>query len=165
MTSMRNLQLPAGVGLPGCWTLARDRAITLDAGEPGYLHVASGALWATLEGPHAQGPTNQWGDVVLYCGARIRLVPGQQVVLESFPAAANERACFNWEPDAARQRSGLSWAASLWRWLRAMGGAITGGLGQWLEPGPGWSRRAPDFHTQARDQVWRRLYHLGINQP
>lgn len=167
-TSMRFLQLTAGsagFALPGCWTLARDRAIKLDTRDPGYLRVAHGAVWATLDGPHEQGQANEWGDVVLRCGARIRLVPGQQVVLEPYPDAANEDACFSWEPDGPVQQTGLSRAARVWRWLRGIGTAVTGGLGQWLEPGPGWPRHREDFYQQTRDQALRRLYHLSINQP
>lgn len=168
MSSMRVLQLPAtpaGFGLPGCWTLARDRAITLDTRAPGYLRVAHGSLWATLEGPHAQGPANEWGDLVLRCGARIRLAPGRQVVLESYPDAANEDACFSWEPEPPQPRTALSRMAVVWRSVRGFGAKLAGGLGRWLEPGPGWPRQPQDFHAQSRDQVWRRLYHLGINQP
>lgn len=168
MSSMQIPQLPAspaGPVLAGCWMLSRDRAITVDTRESGYLRVAHGAVWATLDGPHAQGPSNEWGDVVLRCGARIRLAPGQHVVLESFPDAANEEACFSWEPDVAVPRPAWSGAAVAWGWLRRLGTAATGGLGQWLEPGPGWPRQPQDFHAQSRDAVWRRLYHLGINQP
>lgn len=168
MSSMRVLQLPAtpaGLGLTGCWTLAPDRAITLDTREPGYLRVAHGALWATLEGPHAQGPANEWGDLVLRCGARIRLAPGRQVVLESYPDAANEDACFSWEPEPAQPRATPSRWALVWRSVRGLGAKLAERLGRWLQPGPGWPRQPLDFHAQSREQAWRRLYHLGINQP
>lgn len=168
MSSMRVLQLPASptaIGLPGCWTLPRDRAITLDAREPGYLRLAHGAVWATLDGPHAQGQANEWGDVVLRCGAHIRLGPGQQVVLESYPDAANEDACFSWVPEVSEQASAWTVRAAIWRRLTGLGASLADGLGRWLEPGPGWPRYSPELHAHMRDQAWRSLYHLGINQP
>lgn len=178
MSSMRYLQLPsapAGFGLRSFWTLARHRAITLDAWQPGYLRVVHGTVWATLDGPHVQGAANDWGDLVLRGGARIRLVPGQHVVLESYPDAANEEACFSWEPEAPLPAPYESWMARLWRSLRARGSALGHRMVRWLQRGPGWSRQSrdfpdwphypQDFHDGERDRAWRTLYHLGINQP
>lgn len=168
MSSLRALRLPAspiGFGLPGCWTLARDRAVTLDAREAGTLLVAHGAIWATLNGPHPQGPANDWGDVVLRGGARIHLSPGQQVVLESYRAAANEEAGFSWQPDAPAPASPVPSAKTLWRRLRAMVGDLRGHL---RERGPVrsvWPHHPESFYMQSRDRAWHTLYHLGINQP
>lgn len=165
MSSMHHLQLPAsptGAGLPGCWTLPRERAITLDARKPGYLRVAHGAIWVTMDGPHVQGAANDWGDLVLRSGARIRLVPGQPVVLEPYPDAANEDAGFSWEPEVLAPAPAESRWARLWQRLRS---AFGDGLLQWLEPGPGWPRQAVDFRARERGRAWRRLYHLGIHQP
>lgn len=168
MSSMHVLQLPASpaaAGLTTSWTLARDRAITFDARRPGYLRVARGALWATLEGPHVQGAANDWGDQVLRCCARIRLVPGQQVVLESYPDAANEEAVFTWEPEESAPSAPEAPAARAWRSVRARATALVHALGYWLEPGPAWPRLAPDMYTRQREEAWRTLFHLGINQP
>lgn len=181
MSSPHALQLPAtpfGFGLPGCWTLARDRAVTLGARQAGFLRIAQGAVWATLDGPH-QGPANDWGDVVLKGGARIHLTPGQQVVLEPYSAAANEEACFSWEPDTPAPAAAMPlWVAS-WRGLRSLPVGIGRTLGRWLAPSHPWSpgtvaSRARGAHwqvgpeqayAQGRDNAWRTLYHLGINQP
>ncbi|MEZ5637914.1 MAG: DUF2917 domain-containing protein [Burkholderiaceae bacterium] len=168
MSSMRALQLPAsatGFGLPGCWTLARDRAITLDARQSGYLHIARGAVWATLEGPHLQGAANEWGDQVLRSGARIRLASGQQVVLESYPLAANEEACFSWEPELAEPAPFVSVRARVSQRLGAWIAALDRRLMRWLQPGPAWPHPPADPYAQQRDRAWRNLYHLGINQP
>lgn len=167
MSSLRALQLPAsptGFGLPGCWTLARDRAVTLDPREGGFLRVAHGAVWATLDGPH-QGPANDLGDVVLRSGARIHLAPGQHVVLESFPAAANEDACFSWKPDSELRQAPVSMRCTVWRGLLAFLAGVGHTLGQWLAPSPSGPPDGAGAYAQARDQAWRTLYHLGINQP
>ncbi|MCZ4312133.1 DUF2917 domain-containing protein [Comamonadaceae bacterium G21597-S1] len=168
MSSMRALQLPAsatGFGLPGCWTLARDRAITLDARQSGYLRIAQGAVWATLEGPHLQGAANEWGDQVLRSGARIHLASGQQVVLESYPLAANEEACFSWEPELTEPVPLVTVRARVSPRLGAWFAALDRRLLRWLQPGPGWPRPPADLYAQQRDRAWRNLYHLGINQP
>ncbi len=168
MSSMRVLQLPAsatGFGLPGCWTLARDRAITLDARQSGYLRIAHGAVWATLDGPHLQGAANEWGDQVLRSGARIRLASGQQIVLESYPLAANEEACFSWEPEVSEPAPSMPVRARVAQRLRAWMSALDRGLVRWLQPGPGWPHDSRSRYARQRDQAWRTLYHLGINQP
>lgn len=168
MSSMRVVQLPAtptGAGLPGHWTLARDRAITLATRQRGCLRVANGALWATLDGPHVQGAANEWGDRFLRSGACIQLEPGQHVVLEAYPEAANEASCFSWEPDVDAAAPAEFWLGRIGRRVRAWGRSAGAALGQWAEPGPGWPRHAEDFYAAQRDRVWRTLYHLGINQP
>ena len=89
---------PATDRLAGSWKLAPERAVTLNPGQVGLLRVTEGRVWATLEGPH-HGPANDWGDIVLRSGQQICLLPGQQVVVEAYPVAANDGAAsFSWEP-------------------------------------------------------------------
>jgi len=169
MSSMRALQLPAsptGFGLPGCWTLGRDRAVRLGAQQPGWLRVSHGAIWATLDGPHPQGVANQWGDVVLRCGARIRLTPGRHVVLESYSAAANEDACFSWEPDvddaAPTVRASASRAA--WRLVNWLGTGWRGAM-RWVTALDRGVPMTPDVFADARTRAARKLLFLARNQP
>ena len=156
---------PAGSGLSGCWTLARESAVTLAPREAGFLRVAHGTIWATLDGPHAQGVANTWGDQVLRCGTRIHLTPGQHVVLEPYAVAANEDARSIWERDTQPARQPASRAVATRRWLRARLAGWLGGVAHWMEPGPGWPGHPQRAYARARDQAWRTLYHLGINQP
>ena len=92
------------VSLSGYWKLEPERAITLKPGEAGVLRVAQGQVWATLNGPH-HGRANDWGDVVLRSGEQLKLMPGQQVVVESFGDAVNEPVYFSWEPSGALPRA------------------------------------------------------------
>ncbi len=100
-TALKLQQSPLAAALPGCWTLAPERAFTLDAAQPGILRVAQGRLWATRKGPH-HGPANDWGDVVLCAGEQLTLLAGQQLVVESFGDAVNEAVYFSWEPSTTR---------------------------------------------------------------
>jgi len=109
MASQNSLKLhqsPLGGVLPECWKLAPDRALTLQPDSAGILSVSQGRVWVTSEGPH-QGPANDWGDVVLGSGQQLRLLAGQQVVIEAYGEAVNAPAFFSWEPSSApvlRQR-------------------------------------------------------------
>lgn len=100
-SALKLQQSSAGVALPGFWKLAPERAVTLNPGEAGVFRIAQGQVWVTLDGPH-RGPANDWGDVVLHAGEQLRLMPGQQLVVESFGDAVNAPVYFSWEPAAAR---------------------------------------------------------------
>jgi hypothetical protein len=82
-------------GLSGTWKLAGGRAITLEPREPGTLRVAQGQLWATFDGPH-RGPLNDLGDHVMGAGERLRVRPGQRLVIEAWGTQAP--AYFSWDP-------------------------------------------------------------------
>ena len=97
---LKSQQSQHRVSLPGYWKLESERAITLKPGEAGVLRVAQGQVWATLNGPH-HGPANDWGDVVLRSGEQLKLMPGQQVVVEPFGDPVNEPVYFSWEPSSA----------------------------------------------------------------
>lgn len=152
---------PLGIGLAGSWSLPSSRAVKLGAASGGYLRVARGTVWATLDGPH-HGPANDWGDLVLECCASIHLAAGQQVVLESYGRAANEPARFSWEPDAVQSQ-----AMSRNRALRKK-------IGVWLTrllmpkqpPAQQWPRHngAPKG-DQARQAAWHYLRQMRINPP
>ena len=167
MSSHRAMPLtphPLGIGLAGSWTLPSARAVTLGAASSGFLQVAHGTVWATLNGPH-QGPANDWGDRVLGCGTRMRLLAGQQVVLEPYQSAANEVTRFRWEPDA-----GPSGPMSRAVTLRNMVGGGLAWLGRHVTPRrlptPAWPRREPlQSGEQARQAAWRNLRQLRINPP
>ncbi len=166
-TAMQLAPLPLGIGLAGCWTLPSTRAIKLGAASGGFLQVAQGTVWATLDGPH-QGPANDWGDRVLRCGTRIHLTAGQQVVLEPYQRAANEKTCFSWEPDlqasAPTVRPGV--LRKGWHAVGAVLQRLGQVLGRWLAPAPAWSPQHGAQHDeQVRDHAWRDLYHLRTNQP
>jgi hypothetical protein len=92
LTQMQQSPSPA---LPGTWKLAAGRAITLEPREPGTLKVAHGQLWATYDGPHA-GALNDLGDHVIGVGERLRIRPGQRVVVEA--ANGGQPAYFSWDP-------------------------------------------------------------------
>ena len=79
------------------WTLPPMGARTLSAPTGGVLHVRSGRVWATLDGPHA-GPANDWGDRVLHAGQRLSLHAGERVVLEGYGDADARPAELCWEP-------------------------------------------------------------------
>lgn len=152
---------PLGIGLAGSWSLPSSRAVKLGVASGGYLEVAQGTVWATLDGPH-QGPANDWGDLVLGCGTRIHLTAGQQVVLESYQRAANEPARFSWEPDAV-----VSEPVSRTGTLRHRVGAWLAGL-QTQEPAPApeWpAHNGAPRGAQARQAAWHYLRQMRINPP
>ncbi len=152
---------PLGIGLAGSWSLPSSRAIKLGAASSGYLRVAQGTVWATLDGPH-HGPANDWGDLVLGCGTRIHLTAGQQVVLESYQSAANEPARFSWEPDALPSEA------------VSRKGALRTSVGVWLArlltpkqaPAPEWpTPTGAPRGDQARQAAWHYLRQMRINPP
>ena len=99
-SALKLQQSPLGASLAGFWELAPDHAVTLNPDQAGVLRIAKGRVWATLDGPH-HGPANDWGDLVLRGGEQLRLMPGQQVVVEAYGDAVNEPAYFSWEPASA----------------------------------------------------------------
>lgn len=79
----------------GTWRLLPGQALTLQPAQAGLLRVASGALWATADGPHA-GPANAIGDRLLAAGEAVCLRAGERLVVE--PVGAGAPARFDWEP-------------------------------------------------------------------
>ncbi len=150
-----------GIGLAGSWSLPSSRAVTLGAVSGGYLRVAHGTVWATLDGPH-HGPANDWGDLVLGCGTRIHLTAGQQVVLESYQNAANEPARFSWEPDAVASEA----APLTGKFRHRIGGWLVALLTQKPALATVWPvHNGAPKGDQARQAAWHYLRQLRINPP
>jgi hypothetical protein len=103
------------------YTLPAGQAITVQAREPGVLHVGQGRLWLTFShaGCDHRVPA---GDYFLGFGESLRLSAGQTVVMEPWSGAATGAkgaaipACVSWSADAppgfvARLRQALGLAA------------------------------------------------------
>ena len=161
-SSLKLQQSPLGGVLPECWKLVPDRAVTLLPDGAGVLRVSRGRVWATLNGPH-QGPANDWGDVVLRGGEQLKLLPGQQLVVEVYGEAVNEPAYFSWEPSrAASAEAGPAaspWGDPLARpllpasnylpRLAGSAGRLLGRVGKlllWLVPGRGRALSPMEFN-------------------
>jgi hypothetical protein len=94
MPSPRCLNVhPSLPPLPGTWKLAAGCAMTLQPRETGVLHIASGRVWVTCDGPH-EGALNDLGDHILNAGDQMRLRAGKHWVIEAWSGGAP--AYFNW---------------------------------------------------------------------
>ena len=80
--------------------LKAGHAITLRAKELSVLRIAHGRVWATLSnvGPYSRVPG---GDHFLSRGESLTLLPGQELVMESFGIGHSPTALFNWEDACA----------------------------------------------------------------
>ena len=87
-------------GLPGCWKLGADRALTLHARQAGVLRIAHGRVWVTFNNA-GRDLRVRAGDHFLSRGESLTLSPGETVVMESFGMGHASSAYFNWEPTAA----------------------------------------------------------------
>jgi Protein of unknown function (DUF2917) len=124
--------------LPGCWTLAAGRAISLRPREAGELRIASGRVWATFDGPHPRFDD----DLFLEAGASLRLAPGQRVVIEPYGLAGAQPVAFSWQPvplvRAASGAASLAQPASDLRLaLRGAGSALGAAAGALARLGAG----------------------------
>lgn len=72
-------------------------AVALSSSVPSMLRVATGHVWATLDGPHGGTPDDE-GDLVLGPGATLEVQPGNRLVLEAWHQAAETPARFSFEP-------------------------------------------------------------------
>lgn len=81
----------------GSWALKAGRATTLQPQHAGVFRVTQGAVWATLDGPHA-GHTQVQGDQFLQAGEAIPLQYGERLVIEPIAtgSAAAPSVYFNW---------------------------------------------------------------------
>ena len=112
--------------LPGTWKLPAGQAITFQPREAGVLRVAHGQLWATFDGPHA-GPLNDLGDHVIAAGERLRLCPGQRLVVEAWNTQA--AAYFTWDPLPVAARTAPLRVAAVVQPLADLRLALTFGAG------------------------------------
>ena len=87
-------------GLPGCWKLGADRALTLHARQAGVLRIAHGRVWVTFNNA-GRDLRVRAGDHFLSRGESLSLSAGETVVMESFGMGHASSAYFNWEPVAA----------------------------------------------------------------
>lgn len=74
--------------------------MTLAPRAAGELRIAHGRVWVTF-GIGANDVTAQAGDHFLDAGDLLRLLPGQNVVMQGYEKTANASVYFSWEPDAA----------------------------------------------------------------
>jgi hypothetical protein len=86
----------------GCFKINAGNALTLTPNAPGELRIAHGRVWVTF-GHAADDALVRAGDYFLGAGDLLRLLPGQQLVIEPCEKDANESVYFSWEPDTATQ--------------------------------------------------------------
>lgn len=97
--------------LAGCWKLAPEQALTLQAPEAGVLRIAHGRVWVTFD--HADDRASlRAGDYFLSRGQSLVLQAGESLVMESFGAGHAASAYFSWEPVPALRPAA---AAQGWR--------------------------------------------------
>lgn len=84
----------------GFWKLAPGRALSLQPRQAGWLRVAQGQAWVTLDAEH-HGAGNELGDYFLGAGEQLAVRPGQHVVLEPFAQAHQQPVFFEWAPGLA----------------------------------------------------------------
>ena len=90
----------------GCFKIKAGNALTLTPNTPGELRIAHGRVWVTL-GDAADDASVRAGDYFLHAGDWLRLLPGQQVVIEAYAKNGAQQAYFSWEPDAAMSQAAL----------------------------------------------------------
>ncbi len=88
----------------GCFKLNAGHAMSLTPNAPGELRIAHGRVWLTF-GHAADDAAIRAGDYFLDAGDLVRLLPGQQLVMEVHQQSTDKNAFdavyFTWEPDAA----------------------------------------------------------------
>ena len=90
----------------GCFKLPPRHAVTLTIRAPGELQLAHGRVWVTFANA-AQDASTRAGDHFLQAGETLRLVCGQQVVMETLDAAPDASVYFSWVLDASAQQAAL----------------------------------------------------------
>jgi hypothetical protein len=81
----------------GCWSLMPGTALSLLPREAGVLRIASGRVWATVDGPH-RGHGNESGDHFLQAGEALAVRGGQRLVFEPWSTVADTPVYFDWTP-------------------------------------------------------------------
>ena len=94
----------------GCFKLTAGCAMSLAPRASGELRIAHGLAWVTF-GNAANDITARAGDHFLGAGDLLRLLPGQQLVMESHKKNDNACVYFSWEPDAAVSRAAVTGSA------------------------------------------------------
>ncbi len=98
----------------GCFKMNAGCAISLAPRASGELRIAHGQVWVTF-GNAANDVTALAGDHFLGPGDKLRLMPGQHVVMQGHENTVNASVYFSWEPDAAVSRATLSRSPQLGR--------------------------------------------------
>ena len=88
---------PVRSGIDGMLEAGRRPGHHLAAAPGGRVHVAQGAVWATVNGMQ-HGETELPGDRLLKEGDSLHLQVGQRLVVESWNPAAEAPVYFSWEP-------------------------------------------------------------------
>lgn len=103
-----NHQVPARA--VGCFKLSAGQAMSLTPNVPGKLRIVHGRVWVTF-GHAADHAAIRAGDYFLDAGDLVRLLPGQQLVMEVHQQSSDKNAFdavyFTWEPDAATSKVAL----------------------------------------------------------
>ena len=86
--------------VPGSWSLMPGTALSLLPREAGVLRIASGRVWATVDGPHT-GHGNESGDHFLEAGQVLTVRGGQHLVFESWNSVPGSPVYFDWTPTGA----------------------------------------------------------------
>lgn len=90
-------QFIACPGVSGCWALMPGTALSLLPREAGVLRIASGRVWATVDGPHT-GHGNESGDHFLQAGQVLAVRGGQRLVFEPWDSVLESPVYFDWTP-------------------------------------------------------------------
>lgn len=94
----------------GCFKLNAGHAMSLTPNAPGELRIAHGRVWLTF-GHAADDAAIRAGDYFLDAGDLVRLLPGQQLVMEVHQQRTDKNAFdpayFTWEPDAVTSKVAL----------------------------------------------------------
>lgn len=96
-TQPKSHQFTACPGVSGCWSLMPGTALSLLPREAGVLRIASGRVWATVDGPHA-GHGNESGDHFLQAGEVLAVRAGQRLVFEPWGETLRSPVYFDWTP-------------------------------------------------------------------
>ena len=83
--------------VPGSWSLMPGTAFSLLPREAGALRLASGRVWATVDGPHT-GHGNESGDHFLVAGQTLAVRSGQRLVFERWDSERLSPVYFDWTP-------------------------------------------------------------------
>ena len=108
----------------GCWLLMPGTALSLLPREAGMLRIASGRVWATVDGPHT-GHGNESGDHFLAAGQVLTVLGGQHLVFESWNSVPGSPVYFEWAPLAADfPVPATNWQVSVVRPAHDLGHAV-----------------------------------------
>lgn len=116
--------LEAHAAVSGCWSLMPGTALSLLPREAGVLRIASGRVWATVDGPHTVHG-NESGDHFLAAGQVLTVRGGQHLVFESWNSVPGSPVYFDWTPVAVEFAApATNWQVSVVRPAHDLGHAM-----------------------------------------